>query len=88
MVAYDIGDDRRRRKVHGILKDYGKRVQFSVFECRLSSRQLASLRRRLAMELLEDGDSVRWYPLCSWCSEAVSFQGAGLPPDDEEFIVL
>lgn len=87
MVAYDISDDRRRRRVHGILKDYGARVQFSVFECRLSATQLAMLRGRLSAEL-ESGDSVRWYPLCAWCSEAVVFQGAGLPPDDAEFFLL
>ena len=31
-VAYDITDDKRRNKVAKILKDFGKRVQYSVFE--------------------------------------------------------
>lgn len=84
MVAYDIEDDARRRRVYKVLRDYGARVQYSVFECRLSGAQWALLRERLAAEL-DGSDSVRWYPLCAWCGETVAVQGAGKPPDDAEF---
>lgn len=86
LVAYDIVDDDSRQKVHDILKDYGKRVQYSVFECHLSDNRLQALRARLLDEI-DDGDSLRWYPLCRWCSEAVFFQGLGLPPEDEAFFL-
>lgn len=86
LITYDISDDDDRRKVHGILKDYGKRVQYSVFECHLSDGRLSDLRARLLAEI-DKADSLRWYPLCAWCSDAVFFQGLGLPPEDEGFFL-
>ena len=35
VVSYDIPDDRRRLRLANTLKDFGIRVQYSVFECRL-----------------------------------------------------
>jgi CRISPR-associated protein Cas2 len=86
MVAYDIEDDRVRYKVSNILKDYGERVQYSVFECWLEEGQFAALRTQLA-GLLEKDDSLRWYPLCKWCIDKVVWQGEGERPDDEGFII-
>lgn len=86
LVSYDISDHRSRQRVHNILKDYGQRVQLSVFECHLDARQWDALRTRLLPEL-DSADSVRWYPLCVWCSGAVSFQGVGSPPLDEGFFL-
>jgi len=40
VVSYDIPDDRRRLQLSKALKDFGKRVQWSVFECHLDDRQL------------------------------------------------
>ena len=39
VVAYDIRQDRRRNKVMNTLKDFGLRVQYSVFECELTARR-------------------------------------------------
>lgn len=86
LVTYDISDDSIRNTVHSILKDHGKRVQYSVFECFLTERQQIDLRGDL-LEKIETGDSLRWYSLCSWCSDNVSFQGLGLLPDDEDFFL-
>ena len=87
MVAYDIGDDRIRRKVFDILKNNGTRVQYSVFECLLKDHQLTKLRMQLT-ELLEVEDSLRWYPLCKWCRDAVCWQGDGILADDEGFVIV
>ena len=35
LVAYDITDDKRLRRVAQLCEDYGVRVQYSLFECRL-----------------------------------------------------
>ncbi len=87
MVAYDIEDDRSRRRVHDLLKDYGERVQYSVFECWLKDETQAELRNRLVAEV-EEGDSIRWYPLCVWCRSEVVWQGRGTPADDPGFYLL
>jgi CRISPR-associated endonuclease Cas2 len=48
VVAYDVTHDRRRTRVVKILKNYGERVQYSVFECRnLSSRQLEKMQKEI-----------------------------------------
>lgn len=43
IITYDIADDRRRRDVFDYLRSWGNHLQFSVFRCELSARQLAEL---------------------------------------------
>lgn len=47
LVAYDIADDGRRAKVFGTCKDFGNRVQYSVFLCELDPRELILMREEL-----------------------------------------
>ena len=61
VVSYDIPDDRRRTKVANLLKSYGERVQFSVFECWLDSAEIARLHDELAKRADLTEDSVRIY---------------------------
>lgn len=49
LVAYDISDDRRRNRLHRLLRGFGEPVQRSVFLCWVDS----SRRRRLE-SLLSD----------------------------------
>ena len=44
VIAYDSPCDKRRRKMAKLLKGYGERLQWSVFECRLQPHQLLRLR--------------------------------------------
>lgn len=46
-VVYDISSDRERGRVDKTLKDFGFRVQKSVFECRLDKRGKRELIDRL-----------------------------------------
>lgn len=39
LAVYDVTDDRERQSVADALEGVGQRVQFSVFECRLSRAQ-------------------------------------------------
>jgi CRISPR-associated protein Cas2 len=68
LVAYDVNtetrDGRRRlRRVAIVCKDFGQRVQYSVFECKVSEAQYESLRSRLLDVIREDEDSLRIYKL-------------------------
>lgn len=87
MIAYDIGDDRNRRQAFKILKNYGVRVQYSVFECMLDEYQFTELRMQLA-QVIGDEDSLRLYPLCKWCRNLITWQGKGTPVDDQGFVIL
>lgn len=67
VVSYDIVADDRRNRVHATLKDYGKPVQYSVFECDVDAKQLAELQTRLARLTHAKEDNVRYYRLCKDC---------------------
>jgi CRISPR-associated protein Cas2 len=69
VVSYDISDDRRRNEVHDTLKNYGTRVQFSVFECHLEPAQLRELQTRLRALVVSKEDNLRYYRLCRDCLE-------------------
>lgn len=68
LVSYDITSDKRRRKIAKILENYGKRIQYSVFECDLSEERYRKLYGEIAKATadMEDG-SVRFYYLCGNC---------------------
>jgi len=67
VVAYDIIKDRRREKVMNTLKNFGLRVQYSVFECDLTMGRLDELRARLRALIDPRRDRVDIYPLCDAC---------------------
>lgn len=70
VVSYDISNNKRRRKIAKLMENYGTRVQYSVFECRLTKPRYNELYSRLA-ELMEDDHegSIRFYQLCGNCIE-------------------
>jgi CRISPR-associated protein Cas2 len=69
VVVYDIPDDKRRTKLSNFLEGYGRRVQFSVFECFLSLEEMRQLYEKVKKLVKPEEDNVRFY----WISqEAVS----------------
>ena len=83
LVSYDILDDRRRTKLAHALKDYGRRVQYSVFECNLTAPQVERLRARVDTLIDNGEDSVRLYLLCGHCRERVEVLGVGIAPEED-----
>jgi len=70
VVAYDISDNKRRRKVGEALEAFGKRVNYSVFEIQVKSKvQMRGLEQELLKELDGKYDSLRFYHLCQNCVE-------------------
>ncbi len=47
IVSYDISDPKRLRKVFRLMRGYGAHVQFSVFRCEMSPREMVELRALL-----------------------------------------
>lgn len=84
VVSYDISEDKRRTKIHSILKSYGQWVQYSIFECNLTETQYAKLRSRLA-KVIKTEDSVRFYFLCACCQGKVERIGGEQPRDETIF---
>ena len=44
LIAYDVANDKRRTRLHKTLKGYGKALQYSLFQCRLSPSERLTLR--------------------------------------------
>jgi CRISPR-associated protein Cas2 len=47
VVSYDVANDRRRTRLAKELENFGRRVQYSVFECLLDGEQLERLLTRV-----------------------------------------
>ena len=69
LACYDIGDDKRLRRVAAVMERYGTRAQKSVFECWITPRQLAELRKEMAAILDPREDSLRFYTACEPCRD-------------------
>ena len=88
LVSYDVttGDvegERRLRRVAKACKDYGQRVQYSVFECIVDPAQWAYLKQRLINEIDPEKDSLRFYYLGSNWRRRVEHIGAKETIDQE-----
>lgn len=89
LVSYDISDDRRRNRLAKILKDYGIRVQYSVFELQVNDSQLAKLLGQVASVINTGDDNVRYYTLCAGCVKKVIVQGQNNEAFvEEEYIII
>lgn len=60
VFCYDVSNNYRRSKIADILEAQTSRVQYSVFEGRLTKAKAQAIAQRIAA-LLEDGDSLRMY---------------------------
>jgi CRISPR-associated protein Cas2 len=61
LVVYDVPDNKRRTKLAKFLEGYGRRVQYSVFECFLSLAEMKALHDKVRRRIKEDEDNVRFY---------------------------
>jgi CRISPR-associated protein Cas2 len=58
LVAYDIRDERRLRRIAGCMEGYGTRIQYSVFVCDLSDREKVIMRGDIESFIKPSEDSV------------------------------
>ena len=88
LVTYDVktsdaDGERRLRRVAKVCKNYGQRVQYSVFECLVDPAQWAFLRQQLIETIDEQEDSLRFYFLGSNWRNRVEHIGAKAAYDPE-----
>ncbi len=88
MVAYDIVDNKVRNKVSNTLKDYGVRVQKSVFECLIGPEAFASMTSKLENLINPAEDSILICPLCKTCAGLKTGLGLICSHEEKEFRVL
>ena len=93
LVSYDVsttdsGGSRRLNRVAKACKDYGQRVQFSVFECIVDPAQWAVLKQRLIDEIDQELDSLRFYYLGANWRRRVEHIGAKKTVDQEGPLII
>ncbi|AWU94964.1 CRISPR-associated endonuclease Cas2 [Azospirillum ramasamyi] len=81
LITYDVNTQdaagrRRLRRVAKACRDFGQRVQFSVFECEVDPAQWTALRARLLGEIDQSTDSLRFYHLGANASRRIEHAGA------------
>lgn len=77
IISYDVVEDRRRTKVMKLLKGYGARVQYSVFECDLEPAAFAQLAQQVAALIDLSTDSVRCERLDAAAVQRIQIVGIG-----------
>lgn len=63
VIAYDVRDPKRLRRVQRYLRTCAYALQESVFAWQGDQRQLAELKQQLARLIRESEDDVRGYPV-------------------------
>lgn len=93
LITYDVSTvdregERRLRRVAQACKDYGIRVQKSVFECQVGEKEWVRLRARLLDEIDPAQDSLRFYFLDAAAKLRIEHHGTAKPIDPTEPLIL
>ena len=75
IVAYDIRDSRRLKKLARLCLDYGVRVQYSIFEFDLEPGPMQDFLRELEAIIDVSCDRVMIVPVCAACRENIRLLG-------------
>jgi CRISPR-associated protein Cas2 len=93
LITYDVSTTtpagrRRLRRAAQACKDYGQRVQKSVFECLVGPAEWVLLRERL-LEIIDPAeDSLRIYPLDADARSRIEHIGRNEPLDLEGPLIV
>ncbi|MBL3529328.1 MAG: CRISPR-associated endonuclease Cas2 [gamma proteobacterium endosymbiont of Lamellibrachia anaximandri] len=88
MICYDITDNRRRHRVEKALLGRGERVQKSIFECHLRTRERKSLEQKLIRLIDSEEDNLRFYRLCEKDRRRIKICGQGERTEDWNYLLI
>jgi CRISPR-associated protein Cas2 len=93
VICYDVSTvepegQRRLRRVAKVCKDYGQRVQLSIFECEVDPAQWTVLRQKLIDEVNLEEDSLKFYFLGANWRRRVEELGAKKSYDPDEPLIV
>lgn len=89
IVAYDIADPRRLNRIARIMKDYGRRVQKSIFEVEASAAIFREMKNRAERVMEQEEDGVKYFPLCERCADTlVSIGTLSAAPEEGECLIV
>ena len=93
VICYDVSTvdpegQRRLRRVAKACKNFGQRVQLSVFECEVDPARWAVLRQSLIDKIDPEVDSLRFYFLGSNWKRRIEQIGAKKSYDPDEPLIV
>ena len=93
LVTYDVDTisekgGARLRQVSRICKNFGQRVQNSVFECEVTEAQYCNLKEELRIAMDEKLDSIRFYHLNKNKNHSIDTLGRITSFDVNEAIII
>jgi CRISPR-associated protein Cas2 len=88
IVAYDIRDEKRLPKVHKAMLDFGMPRQYSVFECRLSDKNLVRMRFKLDGLIKHDEDQIIIFKVCERCRDELEVLGVPVVEDNPKVKII
>ena len=89
IVSYDFADDKVRTQFSTYLKQYGRRLQYSVYEIKNSPRILKNVLKEVELRYkprFTNSDSVLIYSMCKACDGKIVRYGH--PVNEEQEIVV
>ena len=92
LISYDISSDKRRGRIAKRMENYGRRIQYSVFECDIDEKRFKKLYAEIMKECegMTDG-SVRFYYIFQNCRPKMRLIGQKKQDvfrDKEDIIVI
>ncbi len=88
IISYDIRDPKRLNKVHKTMCDFGEPRQYSVFECRLTDKNLVRMKHALSEIIDREDDQVLIIHLCANCVTNIETIGYPKPKNAHKVIIL
>lgn len=76
LLTYDVREPKRLKQVASKLESYGERIQYSVFRCRLSGKELEKLHWELN-QIMAAEDDLLVMPICPSCASRVPIHSTG-----------
>lgn len=74
-ISYDISDASNRSNTAKILEQYGRRIQYSLFQCELAVDEVNILFEKLCAFINLKCDRLHFYPVCKNCFESKTILG-------------
>lgn len=88
IICYDITDDHRRNRIADTLKDYGQRVQYSVFVADLDDALAHRMMEAVRREISAENDKVHFFVLCRSCCGKGQLLGLAETPQDQPYYII
>jgi CRISPR-associated protein Cas2 len=90
IVAYDFHNDKVRARFAKFIKRFGRKLQYSVYEIKNSSRILQNILNEIELVYKKEfgeADSILIFQICEGCKKKIVRYGASIH-EEEELVIF